>query len=642
TANRVGDQQGLSVKTNYFNADITGKYSVAALFPEIINFVNLYYVVADPVPALRGDQQARIRVSINPSPQLFQIFPDLQFAKPIHFSLDINTEKCLFDLKGTIPSLVYGTQYIAGANITAQTNDSAMAYKIFIDEYASSLYEIPTLLVQGDIIQHVVYTDIRLLDNSGHLQHTLEGRIEQRDSGYAIHIDPNSVLLDYDKWGLDPANELYIAANGIYANSFTFSNGTQALVLQTWGEDVNDPIGIRLFNFKISTFTSLARQDSLYLDGTINGVAEIKLKTAHPIFTADLSLDDLTFKKDTLGNITLKVSNEVQDVFKVNAALGGYGNDLSIYGDYDLSKDAFDIQFDIEHLTMQTLQPFTMGYLNQMKGHLEGGVSLTGTINKPVVVGNLLFRDAEAKVPLLNSVFSLRNERIRFLPDGMHFNEFTLTDENGKQAILNGTLLTQNWLDYRYNLDFTANDFRVINSTRRDNKLFYGTLFLDTRIRFRGTSARPEITANFRANNRTDLTMVLPQDDPEVAEREGVVEFFDPGNPDTDSLRASKIDSLNTSGIRGISLSANLEIDPNVKLSFVIDERNGDMLVAKGVANLSGSIDPSGKISLSGKYELNEGSYEMTLRVMKFRFLIEKGSTITWTGEPTTADINIT
>jgi hypothetical protein len=46
-------------------------------------------------------------------------------------------------------------------------------------------------------------------------------------------------------------------------------------------------------------------------------------------------------------------------------------------------------------------------------------------------------------------------------------------------------------------------------------------------------------------------------------------------------------------------------------------------------------IDSSGKTSLTGRYELKEGSYEMNFNLIKRKFDIKSGSYILWTGEPT-------
>jgi len=75
---------------------------------------------------------------------------------------------------------------------------------------------------------------------------------------------------------------------------------------------------------------------------------------------------------------------------------------------------------------------------------------------------------------------------------------------------------------------------------------------------------------------------------------------------------------------------------------LVVDEGNGDFLNIRGDAQLNAGIDPSGKINLSGTYEMEQGSYELTFNFLKRKFDIVKGSKIIWQGEPTEADVDIT
>jgi len=62
----------------------------------------------------------------------------------------------------------------------------------------------------------------------------------------------------------------------------------------------------------------------------------------------------------------------------------------------------------------------------------------------------------------------------------------------------------------------------------------------------------------------------------------------------------------------------------------------------KGEAILNGGIDKSGKVTLTGTYELDEGTYELSFNLIDRSFKIQKGSKITWTGEPTDATMDIT
>jgi hypothetical protein len=85
-----------------------------------------------------------------------------------------------------------------------------------------------------------------------------------------------------------------------------------------------------------------------------------------------------------------------------------------------------------------------------------------------------------------------------------------------------------------------------------------------------------------------------------------------------------------------------ISIDKEAELTLLIDKANGDYLNLKGEAELVGGIDQSGKTTLTGKYEFSDGAYEMNFNGIKRKFDIQKGSYITWNGEPTMANLNIT
>ena len=135
--------------------------------------------------------------------------------------------------------------------------------------------------------------------------------------------------------------------------------------------------------------------------------------------------------------------------------------------------------------------------------------------------------------------------------------------------------------------------------------------------------------------------MVLPQSDPSIEDREGIVEFIDQDNPEFNKVVKIN-DSIGKTKIKGIDASVNIEIDKEAELSMIIDKGNGDYLKLKGEARLTAGMDQSGKTSLTGRYEFTDGTYEMTFNLLKRKFNIKEGSYILWTGEPTQAEINIT
>jgi hypothetical protein len=99
---------------------------------------------------------------------------------------------------------------------------------------------------------------------------------------------------------------------------------------------------------------------------------------------------------------------------------------------------------------------------------------------------------------------------------------------------------------------------------------------------------------------------------------------------------------LNQAELKGMDVNVAITIDKEAELTLVIDKGNGDYLNLKGEAQLVGGIDKSGKTTLTGKYEFSDGAYEMNFNAIRRKFNIQKGSSITWNGEPTMATLNIT
>jgi hypothetical protein len=91
-------------------------------------------------------------------------------------------------------------------------------------------------------------------------------------------------------------------------------------------------------------------------------------------------------------------------------------------------------------------------------------------------------------VAMLNSYFTMPKESITFNDQGIRFNDFTLVDSTGNKAIVTGSVYTKNYTDFAFGLDINSSNFRAVNSTQADNKLFYGKLYVDSRITIRGNT----------------------------------------------------------------------------------------------------------------------------------------------------------
>lgn len=403
---------------------------------------------------------------------------------------------------------------------------------------------------------------------------------------------------------------------------------------------------IKLTDFRINTITAFAKQDSALVDGIINGQAMIKDIATNPIFTTDITVTNLMFRADTVGNLNMKVNNSTSNVYAANVTLTGNGNDIRIDGNYKAipnTEAVMDLDMNIHRLQMKSVQAFSMGSISDASGYIDGKLDVTGTFAKPKVDGNIKFNNAAVRPTMLGSYFRINNETIAFDQRGIHFDSFTVLDSVNNKLQLDGDMLTENFVNYKLDLDLTAKNFQALNSTKQNNRLFYGTFYFDTDLHISGSELSPEISGSLKVNDNTKFTAVLPQVEPGVEEREGVVRFVDMDSVKMDTtVLLAKVDTISKTQLKGMDIAVNIEVDRNAELTLIIDEGNGDFLRMKGTAQLTGGIDRSGKTTLAGTYEIEEGAYQISLNMLQRKFEIQKGSKITWLGEPTSANVNLT
>jgi hypothetical protein len=147
---------------------------------------------------------------------------------------------------------------------------------------------------------------------------------------------------------------------------------------------------------------------------------------------------------------------------------------------------------------------------------------------------------------------------------------------------------------------------------------------------------------NINLSDDSEFTYVVPDSEKGVLEQEGIVRWIDRDAKADPFLASINPSDTIKSTFRGIDLSANIELSDKETFNIVIDPATGDKLSVKGNSTLTLDIDPTGDMILSGRYEISEGSYDLSFyKFVKRKFLIEKGSTITWSGNPVDASMNI-
>ncbi|GAB1416163.1 hypothetical protein MASR2M117_15690 [Paludibacter sp.] len=359
----------------------------------------------------------------------------------------------------------------------------------------------------------------------------------------------------------------------------------------------------------------------------------------------DLSVKSIENEQIRLDNLFLSGEMKDQTITALLSLIDNDGNEnsLNVEGYFipDTENQAINLKADIHSLSMKTIETFVVGQLASSSGYLTGHFDVAGNLNEPTLSGELTFKNVETTPAFLNNRIALTNETIRMDNAGIYFNGFTMKDVNNQPVSINGAVRMKNFADFNFDLQIEANNFQLFNTNAKDNDLFYGRMLTDTKINVSGPMELPVVQANIKLNEGSHVSFIVPRTELNTYKGEDVV-VFEVKQEDTEITDHIKENTTKSFQFKGIDLASVIEVDKNATLRLFMDPASSDSLVVKGQADLNLTMDRSGKMSLTGSYNLEEGSYQLSFEsIIRKKFDIVKGSTIIWNGDPMDANINI-
>lgn len=639
TAISDAEKNSIQLQSQFVNANIEGQYKLSTLAVAVQNSIAKYYNFNNQKITETDPQQVRFSLLIKDDPLFQKLIPGLKNLSAIRVKGNYNSVNDTIQVAATIPKLNYNDNIISNATLKLDTQENALTYNLVVDDIQNSSFHLPFTTVFGKIENNSIEYDVQLKDEKKVDRYLFAGTLINKDGNSEVTLKNDNLKLNYEEWNINENNLIKIEQTGIFIRDFILTNGNTKLDIQSENTNPNAPVEITFKDFELKSITSIV-ESNFEWDGKMNGTTKISDISTAPVFIADLNIENFAIKKDTVGTINIQVNNQTANTYDAKIKISGLDNAVFIDGKYLADSGIFDLNLIIDKLQMKSVQAFSMGNLTNSTGFLNGKLTLKGKADQPIVDGFIKFNDTGFEVKPLSAKFKLLNDKIDFANQKVLFSDFKLQDEKSNNLVLNGDINIQNISNVGLNLSLISKNFNPINSTERENDFFYGELYLDNDLTIKGTINKPIVNGDIKINKDTKFSVILPQTEASIVERDGIVEFIDQDQPilyDTTKKREQLIQTELT----GIEASVNIEIDKDAEISIIIDKANGDFLKLKGEAELTGGIDASGKTSLTGKYEFTGGAYEMSFNLIKRKFDIKPGSYILWKGEPMFADVNI-
>lgn len=641
---RIGNENYLTLQSDIAHARIEGQYRLMELGDIIQSSIAPYFNTAGTRTVRTfSPYNFRFNISANYSPVFNSFVPKLTSFDNIHAEGTVVAGAGL-NAVVQVPSLIYDGNEIQQLNLIVSPGDNALQ----VNATAASIKSKGALAlfntrinasIAGNNISFTAATD----DQAGRNKYRFSGTFAQTSpKHYTISLNPDSLVLNYELWNIAAGNQINISPSSLTARNFVLQKDEQQLSINS-ADITKGTVDVNFSQFRLSTITGFLKNDSLPADGVLNGNMVVSNILQTPSFTGHLVVNDFSVQKDTIGNVDILVTAGAGNRHQTTTTISGRGNDVVMTGYFIPGKNDIvaDLDVNIRQLQLSTVEGAFAKALTDASGSLNGRIKIGGSLSDPKITGDIGFNDASFIPNVLGTRFRIGDQKLNLTENGIAFNNFVIQDSAGNKLVLNGRAVSTNFLNFDFDMAVTADNFQVLNTTKAPGKIYYGRLNISADLRIRGTEAKPRADGRIVVNNGTFLSLVIPQVDQGVAQREGIVEFVDMDANGNDSLFMAPYDSLSRSGILGFDVAATIEIKKEAIFNIIIDEANGDFLNVQGEAQLTAGVDPSGKVTLAGNYVLEQGSYQLSFNFIRRKFDIQKGSNIIWTGEPTTAQLDL-
>ncbi|HRP61268.1 MAG TPA: translocation/assembly module TamB domain-containing protein, partial [Vicingus sp.] len=204
-------------------------------------------------------------------------------------------------------------------------------------------------------------------------------------------------------------------------------------------------------------------------------------------------------------------------------------------------KESIDLDLTLQRTDVQLFKSYTENILTNLRGVVSANIKLSGTLKEPSFNGSVHLQKTSFLVNYLNTNYSTPSCKIDVRPDMISFDNVVFYDEKGNKAISNGTVFHHYFKDVSMDLGFNLTNFHALNTTIKENELFYGKAFVSGLVNIGMYKNKLNIELDVKTEKET--VMNIPLNTAEEISESNFIEFV--SNEIDEEIEEEKVDLSN-------------------------------------------------------------------------------------------------
>jgi len=441
-------------------------------------------------------------------------------------------------------------------------------------------------------------------------------------------------------WRIDTAGRTLFSWRYLEFENVNIKGGQQALSMHgKISEAPDDTLLVSFDKWRLSNFDMLYRNYKFDLNGVISGNIGLNNMYSLPNFFSALRIDGLEMNNVAIGDAVIDSHwNHETESIDLGADIIYHGNVadskvMHLAGSYKplLSDDNLSFNLEMNNFHLEALRSFVKGFVSDIDGVLSAKMTISGSTQKPKVIGSMKFMRTSCRIDYLNTKYSFAHT-IDFFPGVISISNMIVYDSIGNRAVANGSITHKNLSDFYFDIKLQPEDFICLYTKRYQNKTFYGDGIVSGQVNFYGPPDNFHIDANVQSAKGADITIPLDNSFT-VTDNDFViftnVEQEDEAQPDYNV------------NVKGLNLDFRIGINNTAETMIFLPGNMGN-ISSRGYGDIRFTINPRGRFNIYGDYNFLHGWFFFSLQnLINRRFEILQGGSISFTGNPYNADVDL-
>ena len=452
-------------------------------------------------------------------------------------------------------------------------------------------------------------------------------------------IQPSKISFQGKQWKVNHLDErtsfLCLSSNGVQLDSTVFSNDESSLFI-SFDQQKSQRFKATFENINLSDIFSSSPKR--FVSGITNGSLDITLE--NDIFggEANLQIDSLSFNDSYLGDASIDLRS-FQDAYELSfSTIDNNLKTSSINGLIFSQKDnSLDLNATFKKFPAATLDSIFGNALTDVRGEIDGSISIGGNWNQPMLEGELFLNGFRLFVPYLNVGYRLSDQtKLSVNQTYFQFGPTRLIDEKTlTSANFGGSIAHQNFQFFTLDIDLSSEALLVLDTDNGFDNNYYGKAVLNGSAHIYGPAQ--SLTFDVIGQSAEGTNIIIPVDNTPSVEDVSYIRFVEKNKTNIGGNFTSSPTEL-----KGLALNFDLSITPDAELELVIDSDNGSTLRGSGLGSILMEVNTDGIFSVWGDFIALNGVYNFkNLGILEKEFSLDPGGTIVWNGNPLDAELNL-